>query len=298
MAISKVIYKSSASATPEVWMDATTATAAAADIISPKTAMLADGVVTTGTGTGGGGVDVDDFIKNLWPSGAIVADEATTIPNYKFLGCTAITSFSSDSVTAVGLSTNNEGRSFLNCTGLTSVSLPSCTYIADRSFQGCTSLVSVNLPSLTSAGRSGTDAHYFDGCTSLQLLHLPELVTAGGVGPFWNIGSTSKLAVIVLPKLATLNGGSTFRAARCSAVDIGPNLTSLPNDCFYMGTYQSVILRSTTLVAASGTGTLYSVTGTTFYIPKVLYDHLGDGTEYDYKAATNWSTKESVISFA
>ena len=55
MAISKIVYKASANATPEVWMDATPATAAAADIVAPKTAMLANGVVTTGTGTGGGG---------------------------------------------------------------------------------------------------------------------------------------------------------------------------------------------------------------------------------------------------
>lgn len=33
-----------------------------------------------------------------------------------------------------------------------------------------------------------------------------------------------------------------------------------------------------------------SYTGGTIYIPKVLYDHLGDGTSLDYKAATNWST--------
>lgn len=31
-------------------------------------------------------------------------------------------------------------------------------------------------------------------------------------------------------------------------------------------------------------------TGGMIYIPKSLYDHLGDGTEFDYKAATNWST--------
>ena len=31
-------------------------------------------------------------------------------------------------------------------------------------------------------------------------------------------------------------------------------------------------------------------TGGTIYIPKALYDHLGDGTNLDYKAATNWST--------
>ena len=55
MAISKVVYKSSANATPVTWMDATPATALAADIMAPKTAMLADGVLTTGTGSGGGG---------------------------------------------------------------------------------------------------------------------------------------------------------------------------------------------------------------------------------------------------
>lgn len=55
MAISKVIYKSSPLATPETWIDATPATAAAADIVAPKTAMLADGVLTTGTGSGGSG---------------------------------------------------------------------------------------------------------------------------------------------------------------------------------------------------------------------------------------------------
>lgn len=34
-------------------------------------------------------------------------------------------------------------------------------------------------------------------------------------------------------------------------------------------------------------------TGGTIYIPKVLYDHLGDGTANDYKAATNWSTVDA-----
>ena len=49
MAYSKVILNGTAI------MDATTATAVAADITSPKTAMLADGVMTTGTGSGGSG---------------------------------------------------------------------------------------------------------------------------------------------------------------------------------------------------------------------------------------------------
>lgn len=58
MAISKIIYKSSPQATGEVWMDATTATAAAENIIAPYTAMLSNGIVTTGTGSGGGSADL------------------------------------------------------------------------------------------------------------------------------------------------------------------------------------------------------------------------------------------------
>lgn len=65
MAISKIVYKSSPQATGEVWMDATPATAAAADITSPKTAMLANGVVTTGTGSGGGGGDTEAEEKDV-----------------------------------------------------------------------------------------------------------------------------------------------------------------------------------------------------------------------------------------
>lgn len=73
MAISKVIYKSSASAQGVTWIDATPATAAAADIMSPKTAMLADGVVTQGTGSGG-----------ITPTGNINITQAgqTDVTNY------------------------------------------------------------------------------------------------------------------------------------------------------------------------------------------------------------------------
>lgn len=74
MAISKVIYKSSSQDTGTVWMDATPATAAAADITALKTAMLADGVLTTGTGSGGGSVTVEEKDVNFIDyDGTIVA---------------------------------------------------------------------------------------------------------------------------------------------------------------------------------------------------------------------------------
>ena len=76
MAVSKVVYKSSANATPVVWMDATPATAAAADIISPKTAMLANGVVTTGTGSGGG---ASNIVTGTFTAGTAGAAQSVTI---------------------------------------------------------------------------------------------------------------------------------------------------------------------------------------------------------------------------
>lgn len=68
MAVSKVVYKESANATPVTWMDATSATASASNIISPYTAMLANGVVTTGTGTGGGGTS--NFVRGTFTASA------------------------------------------------------------------------------------------------------------------------------------------------------------------------------------------------------------------------------------
>ena len=58
----------------------------------------------------------------------------------------------------------------------------------------------------------------------------------------------------------------------------------------------TLILRSPIVCPLASTATFDGTpfasggTGGTIYIPKSLYDHLGDGTALDYKAATNWST--------
>lgn len=66
MAISKIVYKETAQSSPVTWMDATTATAAASDILAPKTAMLADGVMTTGTGSGGSVTEAPEKAVNFY----------------------------------------------------------------------------------------------------------------------------------------------------------------------------------------------------------------------------------------
>lgn len=78
-------------------------------------------------------------------------------------------------------------------------------------------------------------------------------------------------------------------------VDI--NASRIRTQTFYSATnLQTIILRSESLVALENTNAFQSTpfasggAGGTIYLPKVLYDHLGDGTSLDYKAATNWST--------
>lgn len=81
MAISKVIYKSSPSAQGVTWMDATSATAAASDIIAPKTAMLADGVMTEGTGSGGTTPTIESL--SVTPSTSQQTFNASSVDGYK-----------------------------------------------------------------------------------------------------------------------------------------------------------------------------------------------------------------------
>lgn len=82
MAISKIVYKETAQSSPVTWMDATTATAEASDILSPKTAMLADGVMTTGTGSGGGSSAVTGTITAQ--SGGATISFGATFSSYLF----------------------------------------------------------------------------------------------------------------------------------------------------------------------------------------------------------------------
>lgn len=84
--------------------------------------------------TGGGGMDWDGYVNSTYPADDIELKTATSIPNWFFANANGITGISSNSVTAIGLSTNADGRCFINCTGLTFADFPNCTYIADRAF--------------------------------------------------------------------------------------------------------------------------------------------------------------------
>lgn len=108
-----------------------------------------------------------------------------------------------------------------------------------------------------------------------------------------------QLTCLVLPNLETIQNTS-YICAGCSnleAMDLGP-ADALAAQFFYGDSaLRTLILRkSLSLVGMRSTNTVQSSSmasggaGCAIYIPKALYDHLGDGGSLDYKAATNWST--------
>lgn len=73
--------------------------------------------------------------------------------------------------------------------------------------------------------------------------------------------------------------------------------TSLVFNSLSAANLNTIILHKTDGVQALSSSTILNSTkfkeggeGGTVYIPEVMYNHLGDGSELDYKAATNWVT--------
>lgn len=107
----------------------------------------------------------------------------------------------------------------------------------------------------------------------------------------------------VLPSLeyVTNSGGYNFGTSGFKKIDFGVKFPTtslgLINGFLTSASALTVLIlrNSTNIVPMNNLNTFNGTpfksggTGGTIYIPKALYDHLGDGGSLDYKAATNWS---------
>jgi hypothetical protein len=128
-------------------------------------------------------------------------------------------------------------------------------------------------------------------CGGVQTVFLPNVTTN-------RMDTLSYCSMLETAVIGTLAGyGYTFRYdTKLEAVDILNG--SLGSNTFnHCPALSKLILRSNTIQALGSTNAFTTDTpfasggaGGTIYIKKVLYDHLGDGSALDYKAATNWST--------
>lgn len=148
------------------------------------------------------------------------------------------------------------------------------------------------LPLVTKIGA----AYRFQGA-NFPSVNLPN---ATGTLPNYAFAST-RTPIFVLPQISW--GGNGFRSggSYLTTLDLGQNFSNLGGHCFNgCSGLKTLILRRTSMVTLTNTSTCTQDStlasggsGCTIYIPKSLYDHLGDGTSSDYKAATNWSVVDA-----
>lgn len=164
--------------------------------------------------------------------------------------------------------------------------------VKESTFYLASNLTEVIFPAeLTQIGNSA-----FYG-TGIETAHIHKVGQLGRLGNAY-IFRDSALKTAVVEQITI--GMVQFIFANCShleVVDIG-SIPSLTGNSFISTSpnCKKLVLRSSSILALSDTrffqGSVFASVGTggTIYIPKSLYDHLGDGTSLDYKAATNWST--------
>lgn len=96
-------------------------------------------------------------------------------------------------------------------------------------------------------------------------------------------------------------GNQACVAQYCSELeicDVGTNIGYMGVNYFQnCGRLKTLILRKANTPTTLGNNSVFTGTpaasggtGMTIYIPRSLYDHLGDGTTYDYKSKSYWST--------
>lgn len=134
----------------------------------------------------------------------------------------------------------------------------------------------------------------FRNCNQLTKLQVHGVTK---VGP--NCIENTKITALALPSLSSMPGSGYGSVATLLTLDYGVNAPSVGTSSLPFANLQTLILRRTASLVGAAASSLNTTpmknggAGCTVYIPKALYDHLGDGTSLDYKSATTWSTYDA-----
>ncbi len=138
-----------------------------------------------------------------------IKDGVTSIGNWAFAGCTALTNVSiSESVTTIG---NN---AFRGCSILEGITLPTgLTQLGAEVFYECRNLETATLPE----GLSSIETSTFYHCGNLQSVVIPESVTSLGWGVFFGCGKlTSVTCNAITPPSCNSTSFFAFDATKCT----------------------------------------------------------------------------------
>ena len=151
----------------------------------------------------------------------VIESGATTIGEFAFSGCGAITGITMPTtLTVIG------DYAFENCSKLTAVVIPSgMTTLGEGAFTGCSTLNSVTLPNSV----TGIGIHAFSECPALTQIQIPASVESIGGYAF----ALSGLKAITIPSGVTSIGEYAF--SRCGDLEsavINANITGIPEGLF------------------------------------------------------------------
>lgn len=197
------------------------------------------------------------------PNGDIDLGDATIVVDYAFYKCSGITSVTGKNVTKLGV------EPFSYCDNLERLSFPNATSMTNgfvSPFRSCFKLKEVHLPRI----QFPTTDSVFGGFT-IEFVYLPSTQ----VLPTNTFNACSALEVVITPMLNNINGHSVF--INCS------NLKTL-----LIGNARPASLGNVN--SFSGTPFAEGGSGGDIYIPKALYDCLGDSSNLDYLSNPRWNT--------
>lgn len=218
--------------------------------------------------------------------------QGSTVGSYAFRGCNQLEHVDMPNTTTIATC------GFFGCSNLENVSAQNLTSIGSYAFYGCSELDSDNFDfsTLTTVG-----TYAFAKCTNITSACLLRATSVGSacfrgsgiktlVLPVAKYGSTSRMDNPV----DTENG---YSVSKLECIDLGKTITSFSTNALRNNPLKTIILRCTSRNNLWGGTSVFKGTpfasggsGGTIYIPKALYDHLGDGTSSDYLAIANWAT--------
>ena len=139
---------------------------------------------------------------------------ATSIGDYAFNSCSALTSIDVSNATSIG------SGAFSSCSALTSIDVSNATSIGDNAFNSCSALTSIDVSNATSIGNNA-----FSYCNKLTSIDVSNATSIGDSA----FSYCNKLTSIDVSNATSIGSGAFSSCSALTSIDVS-NATSIGNN--------------------------------------------------------------------